>query len=139
MIRRPPRSTRTDTLFPYTTLFRSIPSGATVIDARGKIVTPGLVASGTALGLIEVRAVGATDDRATSATDVSAAFDAGYGLNPDSLLIPVARLVGITRAIATPAYRDKAGREHLFAGQAAAIALGGQPTLMRRGVGVGPQ
>src|SRR3546814_6386528 len=24
MIRRPPRSTRTDTLFPYTTLFRSI-------------------------------------------------------------------------------------------------------------------
>src|SRR3546814_14214420 len=26
MIRRPPRSTRTDTLFPYTTLFRSAPS-----------------------------------------------------------------------------------------------------------------
>src|SRR3546814_19577007 len=29
MIRRPPRSTRTDTLFPYTTLFRSL------IDGRG--------------------------------------------------------------------------------------------------------
>src|SRR3546814_7608081 len=27
MIRRPPRSTRTDTLFPYTTLFRSEPGG----------------------------------------------------------------------------------------------------------------
>src|SRR3546814_10286700 len=27
MIRRPPRSTRTDTLFPYTTLFRSALSG----------------------------------------------------------------------------------------------------------------
>src|SRR3546814_8580382 len=27
MIRRPPRSTRTDTLFPYTTLFRSCPPG----------------------------------------------------------------------------------------------------------------
>src|SRR3546814_16654147 len=27
MIRLPPRSTRTDTLFPYTTLFRSPPSG----------------------------------------------------------------------------------------------------------------
>src|SRR3546814_15525970 len=26
MIRRPPRSTRTDTLFPYTTLFRSVAS-----------------------------------------------------------------------------------------------------------------
>src|SRR3546814_4814650 len=28
MIRRPPRSTRTDTLFPYTTLFRSMNSQA---------------------------------------------------------------------------------------------------------------
>src|SRR3546814_5774153 len=28
MIRRPPRSTRTDTLFPYTTLFRSLASSA---------------------------------------------------------------------------------------------------------------
>src|SRR3546814_10511889 len=28
MIRRPPRSTRTDTLFPYTTLFRSLPTFA---------------------------------------------------------------------------------------------------------------
>src|SRR3546814_16099009 len=28
MIRRPPRSTRTDTLFPYTTLFRSDPGAA---------------------------------------------------------------------------------------------------------------
>src|SRR3546814_3216356 len=27
MIRRPPRSTRTDTLFPYTTLFRSLDAG----------------------------------------------------------------------------------------------------------------
>src|SRR3546814_5968612 len=30
MIRRPPRSTRTDTLFPYTTLFRSISGVRTV-------------------------------------------------------------------------------------------------------------
>src|SRR3546814_4744605 len=28
MLRRPPRSTRTDTLFPYTTLFRSADAGA---------------------------------------------------------------------------------------------------------------
>src|SRR3546814_12674888 len=33
MIRRPPRSTRTDTLFPYTTLFRSIV--AAVVAERG--------------------------------------------------------------------------------------------------------
>src|SRR3546814_20936733 len=39
MIRRPPRSTRTDTLFPYTTLFRSVRAGLEPVDAgRG----PGL-------------------------------------------------------------------------------------------------
>src|SRR3546814_2348083 len=32
MIRRPPRSTRTDTLFPYTTLFRSPLTAVRVID-----------------------------------------------------------------------------------------------------------
>lgn len=111
----------------------AVPADAKIIDARGKIVTPGLVASGTALGLVEVRAVEAADDRATSRNDLSAAFDAGYGLNPDSMLIPVARLGGITRAIATPAYKDRAGRELLFAGQAAAVTLDGA-MLMRRGV-----
>src|SRR3546814_17030625 len=35
MIRRPPRSTRTDTLFPYTTLFRSHFSATHVLGLRG--------------------------------------------------------------------------------------------------------
>src|SRR3546814_14023182 len=45
MIRRPPRSTRTDTLFPYTTLFRSVEAdggdlrlaveGATLVEHQG--------------------------------------------------------------------------------------------------------
>src|SRR3546814_5297890 len=34
MIRRPPRSTRTDTLFPYTTLFRSRAVGLLGINVR---------------------------------------------------------------------------------------------------------
>src|SRR3546814_18020836 len=45
MIRRPPRSTRTDTLFPYTTLFRSsAPFGFAFLckggDALAKILRP---------------------------------------------------------------------------------------------------
>src|SRR3546814_3293437 len=44
MIRRPPRSTRTDTLFPYTTLFRSRP-------------TPGRVTRGTVNNLFSPSAV----------------------------------------------------------------------------------
>src|SRR3546814_15447377 len=43
MIRRPPRSTRTDTLFPYTTLFRSIleniiPSSTGAAKAVGVVI-----------------------------------------------------------------------------------------------------
>src|SRR3546814_6360534 len=45
MIRRPPRSTRTDTLFPYTTLFRSLPrqpphharDAAAIAEAEGRV------------------------------------------------------------------------------------------------------
>src|SRR3546814_20444928 len=46
MIRRPPRSTRTDTLFPYTTLFRSLMSFQTsnddvvVADCADSLVAP---------------------------------------------------------------------------------------------------
>src|SRR3546814_14418327 len=55
MIRRPPRSTRTDTLFPYTTLFRSkgcgLPSGLTsaayAADER-KLAAPGMPAAARA-------------------------------------------------------------------------------------------
>src|SRR3546814_11694538 len=36
MLRRPPRSTRTDTLFPYTTLFRSPDGGQDVLKPDGK-------------------------------------------------------------------------------------------------------
>src|SRR3546814_5439517 len=34
MIRRPPRSTRTDTLFPYTTLFRSLAFCRSIVHSR---------------------------------------------------------------------------------------------------------
>src|SRR3546814_5200423 len=36
MIRRPPRSTRADTLFPYTTLFRSLPPRISIPDMLRK-------------------------------------------------------------------------------------------------------
>src|SRR3546814_6984525 len=44
MIRRPPRSTRTDTLFPYTTLYRSTASGGT----EGRRLEPPLRSSDAA-------------------------------------------------------------------------------------------
>src|SRR3546814_6431983 len=41
MIRRPPRSTRTDTLFPYTTLFRSSEIVAAALQDSGRAVLVG--------------------------------------------------------------------------------------------------
>src|SRR3546814_13176040 len=55
MIRRPPRSTRTDTLFPYTTLFRSVfrPMNASIEPQRQAIDRRGAFAG------IAVRSAGA--------------------------------------------------------------------------------
>src|SRR3546814_2848767 len=52
MIRRPPRSTRTDTLFPYTTLFRSLAGaiGADDADAVAALDAKGEVADDGAAG-----------------------------------------------------------------------------------------
>src|SRR3546814_10072676 len=50
MIRRPPRSTLTDTLFPYTTLCRSAPSSTAPIQSRGGIAA--LFADGRARATI---------------------------------------------------------------------------------------
>src|SRR3546814_6734995 len=63
MIRRPPRSTRTDTLFPYTTLFRSVPQGTDVEDQRGaRHLSPR-----SAPGLLSGRAARSVRDRDTAA------------------------------------------------------------------------
>src|SRR3546814_1160382 len=53
MIRRPPRSTRTDTLFPYTTLFRSINTGiiSNEVAPFGGIKASGLGREGSKYGI----------------------------------------------------------------------------------------
>src|SRR3546814_2307166 len=46
MIRRPPRSTRTDTLFPYTTLFRSAYIGLFIVMTRLSLALPDVALGG---------------------------------------------------------------------------------------------
>src|SRR3546814_18506425 len=52
MIRRPPRSTRTDTLFPYTTLFRSVESAR----VEGDITLDGEDIYGSSMDVVQLRA-----------------------------------------------------------------------------------
>lgn len=117
------------------------PAGAEIIDAHGAVVTPGLFAADAGLAETEVgeddeaielgdMTAGSGDgtrDLATHSKEITAAFDVQYALNPDSTVIPLARLAGITSAVITPEYafegRGEATREALFAGQAAVIQL----------------
>src|SRR3546814_1068281 len=62
MIRRPPRSTRTDTLFPYTTLFRSVGSGGPqplhlIPGQSGRLASGQRLIEGLSLGLIVVEVI----------------------------------------------------------------------------------
>ncbi|MBK1968676.1 MULTISPECIES: amidohydrolase family protein [Brevundimonas] len=125
------------------------PAGLRVIDARGKIVTPGFVAVDSGLGGSEVGSVRGSNDLSNNANTLTAAFDLSYGLDPWSFTLPTARLGGVTRAVVTPQHAgsggghshddsDFAGAGHggyqspgLFAGQAAVIKLGGADILVK--------
>ena len=102
------------------------PAGARVVDAAGGVVTPGLISVATPLATVEIEGVDATGDTATKNDRLSAAFDVQYALNPDSVLIPMARMEGVTDAVVTPSFDGGGGRRDLlFTGQAAVIHLGG--------------
>lgn len=82
---------------------------------NGGMLVPGFVEISTGIGLIEVDAVEATDDRDGGGDDeVRAAFDVTDAFNPWSALIPVARSGGITSVVATPTGGLIAGRGAWF-------------------------
>jgi imidazolonepropionase-like amidohydrolase len=130
------------------------PSGARIIDARGGVVTPGLVAVDAGLGASEISSVGGSDDLSNSANTISASFDVSYGLDPWSFTLPVARLGGITRAVVIPNHPGSGGGDghshhvddsdfagvgsaglqspSLFAGQASVIHLAAGTDILVR-------
>ncbi len=85
-------------------------SCATVIDADGGVITPGLVEGWTKLGLVEIGAVKKSVDTdhsaplvgASYAKEVRASVDAALAFNARSTLLPIARTGGITSAVAAP-------------------------------------
>lgn len=94
------------------------PTGARVIDAKGKIVTPGLMNSDSQLALTETMGQETTDSR-VSKGPFGASFDVEYALNPNSTVIPIVRAQGLTRATVLPT----GSAEPPFNGQGAVLRL----------------
>lgn len=103
-----------------------VPAGATVIDAKGLQVYPGLFDPITQMGLSEISAVNATVD--TSETGVyNPDVAAATAVFPSSEHIPVTRAAGITEVLAVPASGgfDSGGGRGTIGGQASAFSLAG--------------
>jgi imidazolonepropionase-like amidohydrolase len=113
-----------------------VPDGATVIDASGKIVTPGLFSPLGNLGLVEVGMSAGPVDSAQVGDQFTAGFDVADAYNSRSTLIPIQRIDGVTRAAITPspAYPDDFGNMgHTLSGLAAIVNLGNDNVLDKRG------
>jgi imidazolonepropionase-like amidohydrolase len=105
----------------------AIPAGATVIDAKGQPVTPGIVAVPSDLGLTEVGGVRETSDGSARTSTYSAALDMAAAINPGSLHFAIYRMAGVTRAAAVP---DSGNA--VFGGQGAVVSLAANgPTVTR--------
>ena len=94
-----------------------VPNTAEVIDARGLVVTPGIINAGTTLGISEIGAVSATQD-VRELQEVNASVKAAVAVHPHSEMLPVTRANGVTTAITAPA-------GGLISGQAALIDMTG--------------
>lgn len=95
----------------------AIPAGATVIDGTGLSVYPGLIDSGSQVGLQEVSSVPGTVDTAELG-DINPNARAAIAINPHSNVIPVTRVNGITTVVSEPA-------GGIISGQSALVQLAG--------------
>jgi imidazolonepropionase-like amidohydrolase len=95
------------------------PAGATVIDARGQWVFPGFIEPRTHLGLAEIDLVEVMRDEDEATDPVLPQLRAMDAYYTESELIPVARLHGLTAALAAP------GEGNVVAGTGSLVHLDG--------------
>lgn len=77
------------------------PVGAQVIDCEGLTIYPGLIDSGTQLGLVEVGSLNETRDY-NEVGDLVPQMQALTAINPNSVAIPVTRVNGVTTVLTEP-------------------------------------
>jgi imidazolonepropionase-like amidohydrolase len=97
----------------------AIPANAQRVDATGRWVTPGIVSGFSRVGIVEVNAVGGTNDISAANSPFSAAIDVAPAVNPRTTAIAISRSAGVTRAAVAPGTSKS-----IFAGQGAVIDLG---------------
>jgi len=108
------------------------PEDARIIDASGKIITPGLFSPMGQMGLTEVSAVDDSVDFYQSGTRFSASFDIADAYNHRSPVLAVNRSGGITRAVTapSPALKEETDDSQVFSGLAAVVQLGDSPDFI---------
>ena len=80
----------------------SLPN-AQVVNARGKILIPGLIESVSQLGLVEVGMVDSSNDYSVESDEpLHPSFDPAIAFNPLSTRIPINRRAGVTHIVVAP-------------------------------------
>jgi imidazolonepropionase-like amidohydrolase len=96
----------------------AVPANAQIIDATGLMVYPGMIETGSSVGLSEIgQGVAATVD-ISEVGSFNPNAQAFYGIDPHSAHIGVARVVGITTVVSRPT-------GGIISGQAALMNLAG--------------
>jgi len=107
----------------------SAPAGATTVDANGRALTPGLFGGLSAIGVEEVSLEPTTADAGVILNAPAyemqwrPEFDVTAAYNPRSVLVPVARVEGLTWTMLAPASAEGGT---FVAGQGAAVTLDGR-------------
>ena len=95
----------------------AVPADATVIDGTGLFVYPGMIDSGSNVGLVEMDSVPGTVDTAELG-DFNPNAQAAVAINPHSEVIPVTRVNGVTHVLSVP-------EGGIISGQSALLQLAG--------------
>ncbi len=110
-----------------------VPDGYERIDARGKWITVGFMVSATSLGLGEIGISADINDARSEKAKHTLGLDPADGYNPDSTLIPVTRIEGVTRASV-----NLTGGKDMWLGQGMVVNLGrGTDTIDRHRAYIG--
>jgi hypothetical protein len=111
------------------------PAGVAVVEAGGKPLTPGLFGGFSDIGLEEVSAEKSTVDSTLAlpgggVPQTRPEFDVTLAYNPNSMLLPVARLGGLTFTALSANGSDEGS---LIAGQGGVVRLDGNPSAAMTG------